>query len=587
MGQEAEREKRLEAFQRYQVNETLLGFASPKALVMHCLPAHRGEEITDAVLDGPQQHRPRPGREPPARPEGHRDAPVGGGVSASVKKVVLAYSGGLDTSVILRWLIETYKCDVVAYCADLGQGEELIPVRDKALRTGASSVHIRDLREEFVRDFVFPMLRANAIYEGSYLMGTSIARPLIAKAQVEIALAEGADAVSHGATGKGNDQVRFELTYAALAPELTVIAPWREWDLNSRTALMEFARKHDIPVPVTAERPYSTDRNLFHISFEGGILEDPWTEPPPKMFLLTNSPESAPDVPVYVEIDYEAGNPVAVDGKKLGPVALLETRQPAWRRARDRPGGPGREPLRRDEVARRLRDAGRDHPARGPPRAGVDHPRPRAPAPARFPRAALRRDDLLRLLVRSRARGAPGLDGPGADGRHRHREAQALQGHGDRRRPPVAPLALSRRTSSPSRPTACTASRTPRDSSTSTRSASRSAPSATAAGRPPGHARARGADPGGVPRSGARRPERPSSWTCSAPRAWSSRPSTPGCARVIPVADAAEARERSRALLPSAFCWPASAAATGSKASTSATRRSTALPRASAGAPSS
>ena len=185
-------------------------------------------------------------------------------------------------------------------------------------------MHIRDLREEFVRDFVYPMLRANAIYEGSYLMGTSIARPLIAKAQVEIALAEGADAVSHGATGKGNDQVRFELTYAALAPELTVIAPWREWDLNSRTSLMEFARTHDIPVPVTTERPYSTDRNLFHISFEGGILEDPWTEPPPKMVLLTNSPESAPDVPVYVEIEYESGNPVAVDGRRLGPVALLE-----------------------------------------------------------------------------------------------------------------------------------------------------------------------------------------------------------------------------------------------------------------------
>src|SRR5574341_1928928 len=240
------------------------------------------------------------------------------------RKVVLAYSGGLDTSVILRWLIETYKCEVVAYCADLGQGEELIPVRDKALRTGASSVHIRDLREEFVRDFVFPMLRANAIYEGAYLMGTSIARPLIAKAQVEIAHAEDADAVSHGATGKGNDQVRFELTYAALAPELHVIAPWREWDLDSRTALMEFARRHDIPVPVTAERPYSMDQNLFHISYEGGILEDPWAEPPPKMFLLTNSPESAPDVAVYVEIDYEAGNPVAVDGRKLGPVALLE-----------------------------------------------------------------------------------------------------------------------------------------------------------------------------------------------------------------------------------------------------------------------
>ena len=241
-----------------------------------------------------------------------------------VKKVVLAYSGGLDTSVILTWLIETYRCEVVAYCADLGQGEELIPVREKALRTGASQVHIRDLRDEFVRDFIFPMLRASAIYEGAYLMGTSIARPLIAKAQVDIARETGADAVSHGATGKGNDQVRFELTYAALGPELTVIAPWREWDLNSRTALMEYAKRHDIPVPVTAERPYSTDRNLFHISYEGGILEDPWAEPPPKMFLLTNSPESAPDVPVHVEIDYEAGNPVAVDGSRLGPVALLE-----------------------------------------------------------------------------------------------------------------------------------------------------------------------------------------------------------------------------------------------------------------------
>jgi len=246
-------------------------------------------------------------------------------VAQSVKKVVLAYSGGLDTSVILRWLIETYRCQVVAYCADLGQGEELIPVRDKALRTGASGVHVMDVREEFVRDFVFPMLRANAVYEGSYLMGTSIARPLIAKCQVEVARKENADALSHGATGKGNDQVRFELTYAALAPELTVIAPWREWDLNSRTALIEFARRHDIPVPVTAERPYSTDRNLFHVSYEGGILEDPWAEPPPKMFLVTNSPESAPDAPVYVELEYEAGDPVAVDGKRLSPASLLET----------------------------------------------------------------------------------------------------------------------------------------------------------------------------------------------------------------------------------------------------------------------
>jgi argininosuccinate synthase len=240
------------------------------------------------------------------------------------KKVVLAYSGGLDTSVILRWLIETHGCEVVAFCADLGQGEELIPIRDKARRTGAVSVHIVDLREEFVRDFVFPMLRANAVYEGGYLLGTSIARPLIARAQVDVARKEGADAVAHGATGKGNDQVRFELTYAALAPELAVVAPWREWELGSRTALIEFAHKHGIPVPVTADRPYSTDRNLFHISYEGGLLEDPWLEPPPKMFLLTNSPESAPDVPVYVEIDFAAGDPVAVDGTRLPPVSLLE-----------------------------------------------------------------------------------------------------------------------------------------------------------------------------------------------------------------------------------------------------------------------
>jgi argininosuccinate synthase len=240
-----------------------------------------------------------------------------------VRRVVLAYSGGLDTSVILRWLIETYRCEVVAYCADLGQGEELIPIRDKAMKTGAVGVHIVDLRETFVRDFVFPMLRANAVYEGSYLLGTSIARPLIAQAQVDIALREGADAVAHGATGKGNDQVRFELTYAALAPQLRVIAPWREWDLNSRTSLIDFARRHDIAVPVTAERPYSTDRNLFHISYEGGILEDPWSEPPDKMFLLTQSPEAAPDVPVSIEVEFERGDPIAVDGRRREPVELL------------------------------------------------------------------------------------------------------------------------------------------------------------------------------------------------------------------------------------------------------------------------
>ena len=244
-------------------------------------------------------------------------------MTSSPKRVVLAYSGGLDTSVILRWLIERYGCEVVAFCADLGQGEELLPVREKALRTGAASVHVVDLRQEFVRDFIFPMLRANAVYEGAYLLGTSIARPLIARAQVEVAATEVADAVAHGATGKGNDQVRFELTYAALAPHLRVIAPWREWELDSRSALLEFARRHDIPVPVTVERPYSTDRNLFHISYEGGVLEDPWAEPPPKMFQLTTDPESAPDVPAQVEVEFERGDPVAVDGARLDPVTLL------------------------------------------------------------------------------------------------------------------------------------------------------------------------------------------------------------------------------------------------------------------------
>ena len=240
------------------------------------------------------------------------------------KKIVLAYSGGLDTSVILAWLKETYGAEIVAYTADLGQAEELIPIKDKARRTGASSVHIVDLREEFVRDFVFPVLRANATYEAGYLLGTSFARPLIAKGQVAVARAEGADAVAHGATGKGNDQVRFELTYAALAPDLRIVAPWRDWNLRSRTDLMAYAESHGIPVPTTPARPYSMDRNMFHISYEGGVLEDPWAEPPDKMFLLTRSPEEAPDVPITVEVEFEAGNPVAVDAQPLGPVALLE-----------------------------------------------------------------------------------------------------------------------------------------------------------------------------------------------------------------------------------------------------------------------
>jgi len=240
-----------------------------------------------------------------------------------VKKVVLAYSGGLDTSVILRWLIETYDCEVIAYVADLGQGEELAPVRAKAKKTGASKVYVENVQDEFVRDFIFPALMANAVYEGSYLLGTSIARPLIAKKQIEVARKEKADAVSHGSTGKGNDQVRFELTYYSLMPGIRVITPWREWDFRSRTDLVEYAKKHGIPTPVTVRKPYSSDRNLMHISFEGGILEDPAAEPPEDMFVLTRSPEKAPDKPTYVEIDYVRGAPVAVDGKKMGPAKLL------------------------------------------------------------------------------------------------------------------------------------------------------------------------------------------------------------------------------------------------------------------------
>jgi argininosuccinate synthase len=241
----------------------------------------------------------------------------------NVKKVVLAYSGGLDTSVILRWIKEEYGCEVIAFCADLGQGEDLQAIKRKAIGTGASKAVIGDLREEFVKNYVFPMLRGNAIYEGSYLLGTSIARPLIAKAQIDVAVKERADAVSHGATGKGNDQVRFELTYYALKPAIKVIAPWRLWNLNSRTSLIAYARKHGIPVPVTKARPYSTDRNLFHISYEGGILEDPWKEPPADMFVWCRPLEKAPNRAEYVEIDYLHGDPIAINGKTLSAAKLL------------------------------------------------------------------------------------------------------------------------------------------------------------------------------------------------------------------------------------------------------------------------
>src|SRR5512132_1861250 len=254
--------------------------------------------------------------------------PRGDSKKREVKKVVLAYSGGLDTSIILKWLQTTYGCEVVTFTADLGQGEELKPAREKALLLGIKpqNIFIEDLREEFVRDYVFPMFRANALYEGAYLLGTSIARPLIAKRQIEIAEAVGADAVAHGATGKGNDQVRFELTYYALKPDIRVIAPWREWGLDSRATLLDYARAHQIPVPTDkeGEAPYSMDANLLHISYEGKALEDPWVAPDEAMFRLSVSPEAAPDRPTTITIDFERGDPVAVDGERLSSAALLD-----------------------------------------------------------------------------------------------------------------------------------------------------------------------------------------------------------------------------------------------------------------------
>lgn len=245
--------------------------------------------------------------------------------SKPVSKVVLAYSGGLDTSVLLRWLRDTYDCEVVTYTADVGQGEELEPARQKAELMGVKQIFVEDLREDFVRDYVFPMLRANTVYEGTYLLGTSIARPLIAKRQIEIAEEVGADAVAHGATGKGNDQVRFELTYYALKPDIRVIAPWREWDLNSRAKLIAYAQAHQIPVPTDrhGEAPYSMDANLLHISYEGKALEDPWVEPSEDMFQLTVSPEAAPDQPRIIEVGFEAGDAVSLDGEVLSPAELL------------------------------------------------------------------------------------------------------------------------------------------------------------------------------------------------------------------------------------------------------------------------
>jgi len=244
-------------------------------------------------------------------------------VSKEINKVVLAYSGGLDTSVILKWLIEQYQCEVVTFSADIGQDDDMEQIRKNAEKTGASNIYIDDLKEEFVRDYVFPAFRANAIYEGQYLLGTSIARPLIAKRQIEIAAVEKADGVSHGATGKGNDQVRFELGYLAIDPHIKIIAPWREWDLNSRTVLMEFARKHGIAVPTTHKKPYSTDGNLLHKSYEGGVLEDPWANAPDDIYTLSVSPQEAPDQPEVIDIEFVQGDPVSINGENLTPANLL------------------------------------------------------------------------------------------------------------------------------------------------------------------------------------------------------------------------------------------------------------------------
>ncbi|MCL0051762.1 argininosuccinate synthase [Thermodesulfovibrionales bacterium] len=240
------------------------------------------------------------------------------------RKIILAYSGGLDTSIAVKWLIETYNAEVIAFYADIGQGEDLEAIKEKAIKTGASKVYIEDIRDEFVKDYIFPMLRTNAVYEGTYMLGTSIARPLIAKKQIEIALKENADIVAHGATGKGNDQVRFELTYYALKPDIKVVSPWRQWRFDSRQSLIEYARKHDIPVTASKEKLYSTDRNMFHISYEGGILENPWAEPPADMYTMMLPPEKASDEPVYIDIHYEKGDPAGIDEEPLLPVELFE-----------------------------------------------------------------------------------------------------------------------------------------------------------------------------------------------------------------------------------------------------------------------
>ena len=390
MGQEWEAQARLKAFHDYQVNSQVVAMAKKDAVVMHCLPAHRGEEITHEVLESPQCVAFDQAENRLHAQKAIMVWLLNGFAGSKVQR----FKGSRKSTGKQRFeeenderqesragllgrighfgyfaLVEgEYGCEVIAFCADLGQGEDLQAVKQKAINTGASKVVIGDLREEFVKDYVFPMLRANAVYEGSYLLGTSIARPLIAKAQIDVAVKESADAVSHGATGKGNDQVRFELTYYALKPGIKVIAPWRLWNLNSRTSLIDYARKHGIPVPVTKAKPYSTDRNLFHISYEGGILEDPWKEPPADMFVWCRPVEKAPNRAEYIEIDYLRGDPVAINGRNLSPANLAGAAERSRRQAWHRPGRPGRESLCRHEVARCLRNPRRDDTPCGAPR---------------------------------------------------------------------------------------------------------------------------------------------------------------------------------------------------------------------------
>ena len=345
---------------------------------------------------------------------------------------MLAYSGGLDTSIILKWLQTTYGCEVVTFTADLGQGEELEPARAKALMLGIKpqNIFIEDLREEFVRDYVFPMFRANALYEGQYLLGTSIARPLIAKKQIEIAEKVGADAVAHGATGKGNDQVRFELSYYALKPDVKVIAPWREWDFKSREALLAFAEQNQIPIAKDkrGEAPFSVDANLLHASSEGKVLEDPAKEVPDYVYSRTDDPGAAPDEPDYVTIDFERGDAVAIDGKKLTPAALL-----AQLNALGRRHGIGRLDLVENRFVG-MKSRGMYETPGGTilyaAHRGIesDHARPRRRASQRRADAEIRGADLQRLLVRARARDAAGGDRPQPEIRQRARAAQALQG---------------------------------------------------------------------------------------------------------------------------------------------------------------